>query len=449
MYIVIAGAGSIGLHIAQRLIDKDKDVVLIEKDFNRAKYLSNHLDCLVINDMANNIEVLQSAGTHKADYFISVTDSDEVNMISCGLVGSEFNVPYKIARVRNLEYSHAKIIQKPFLNIDLIVNPEVEAARVIGETIVQGATSDVITFEKTDVQMRNLFVDATSIFKDRTLREIKQSLNEDFLIGGIARKNTILIPSGDTRVHENDTLYLVSTQDVLERIFLRAGKSTVEIRSIIIVGGGRIGTLAAYLLQEKGYPFKIIEKDYERCKFLSMVFPESLIINADISDEDIFEEERLFDNDLIITATNSQELNILTAMYAKSHGIKRSIAVVVKSSYLTIASELGIDSTVNPKSSAADTILKFIGGSSIESVHSIFDGLAQVMEFSVESPSRVTAVPIRDLGMPENSLIVSVTRDNGNHIPDGDFTIQDNDNVLIISKKKSIPRIERMFSQRP
>ncbi len=446
MYIVIAGAGTVGSYIAQRLIDENMDIALIEKDFERAKHVSNRLDCLVINDKANNIEVLKNAGTHKAEYFISVTDSDEVNMISCGLVGSEFNVPYKIARVRSLEYSHTKIIKKPFLNIDLVVNPEVEAARVIGQTIIQGASSDIITFKKTDVQMRNLFVDSTSIFKNRTLRDIKQTLKEDFLIGGIARKNTVLIPSGNTQVLENDTLYLVSTQDVLERIFDRAGKPMVKIQRVIIVGGGRIGTLVADMLQEKGYSFKIIEKDYERCKFLSMLFPESLIINADISDEDIFEEERLFDHDLIITTTGFQELNILTAMYAKSLGIKRSIAVVVKSSYLTIASELGIDSTINPKSSAADTILKFIGGSSIESVHSIFDGVARVIEFSIGSSSMVTAMPIRDLKMPDNSLIVSVTRENKNHIPDGDFIIHENDNVLIISKEKSIPKIERLFS---
>ena len=120
MHVVILGAGSVGFQIAKQLIAEKKDVVIIEKDPKVVKHVSNYLDCMVINDVGNNIDVLKQAGIDKADFFISVTDSDEMNMISCGLVSSNTNVPCKIARVRNIDYSRSQIQMGPFLGIDHI-----------------------------------------------------------------------------------------------------------------------------------------------------------------------------------------------------------------------------------------------------------------------------------------------------------------------------------------
>ena len=449
MHIVIIGAGSVGFHVATQLIEENKDVVLIEKDPVRARYADTHLDCLVLNDEGNNIEVLKKAGIHKADFFISVTNSDEVNMISCGLVSSTFNVPCKIARVRNLDYSRAEILDKHFLGIDFMVNPEVEAARVITHTVLQGAVSDVMVFEKTNVQMRSLVVDSRSFFLDKTLREIKTLINEEFLIAGINRGQSVIIPSGSTRVLESDKLYLVSNRANLEKVFAKSGRQITPIKSVVIVGGGSIGTYVTEQLIPHGLTLRIIESDYERCKELSSRFPEALIINADISDEGIFDEEQLHHQDLIITTTENQELNILAATYGKSRGIRRAIALVGKSNYLTIASNLGIDATISPKSSSADTILKYIRGSNIQSVHSIFNGKAEVIEMSIVSANGITDVPLKELRMPGNSLIVSVTRGDSNFVPNGDFVMLAKDNVLIIAKKRSIPKIESMFLKNP
>ena len=131
MKIVILGAGIVGFQIAKQLIDENKNVVIIDRDMRVAKHASNYLDCMVVHDEGNNIEVLNKAGVDKADFFIAVTDSDELNMISCGLVSSAFKVPFKIARVRNLEYSRTQILGSPFLGIDHIVNPDIEASKVI------------------------------------------------------------------------------------------------------------------------------------------------------------------------------------------------------------------------------------------------------------------------------------------------------------------------------
>ena len=77
----------------------------------------------------------------------------------------------------------------------------------------------------------------------------------------------------------------------------------------------------------------IIEQDYDRSKQLAEEFPQALVLYGDVSDEGMLEENGLMDYDLLISTTGNQELNLVTSMYAKSIGIKRSIALVNKTTF--------------------------------------------------------------------------------------------------------------------
>ncbi len=447
MNIVILGAGIVGSQVAGQLISEGHDVVLIEKSSERAKYASTHLDCMVINEEGNNLDTLRKARIERADFFLSVADSDEVNMIACGLVESEFDVPIKIARVRNLDYSRARIVEKSFLGIDFIVNSEVETARLIANTVGLGATSDVMLFENTDVLMRNYIIDKKSFFKNRQIKNIKGSIKikDKFLIAGISRADEFIIPTGDTTMREGDNVYILATKQTLTKIFIESGKKSEKFEKILIVGGGRIGTLVASYLIRTGRKITVIDPDYERCKLLAEQFPDALILNVDISDEDIFDEEKLYKYDLVITTTNQQELNILTAAYSKSLGIRRAVALVNQTNYLPISSQLGIDVTVSPKNSTVDAIMKFIRRGNIKSVHSLFHGRAEVIEFSISEKSGLIGKSLKEIELPPDCLILTIIRGSINEIPDGNFKILADDAVITIVKKASIPDLEEVF----
>ncbi|KPJ87633.1 MAG: hypothetical protein AMS17_08015 [Spirochaetes bacterium DG_61] len=464
MHVVILGAGSVGFQIAKQLIAEKKDVVIIEKDPKVVKHVSNYLDCMVINDVGNNIDVLKQAGIDKADFFISVTDSDEMNMISCGLVSSNTNIPCKIARVRNIDYSRSQIQMGPFLGIDHIVNPEIEASKVIIRTIEHGALSDILFFEKSKFQMQNMIITSGSPFCNETLKDIKQKLQLNFLIAFILRENNYIIPSGDTVLQEGDRLYIIATGDNLEKMFTRTGKFKIKLNKIVIAGGGKIGTYVADNLlrkQQSNLSFLnrithafvhhlkknlvIIDKDIERCNALAERFSDALIINEDISDEGIYEEGQLFDYDLIITTTDNQELNLIAAVYAKTIGFKRSIAVVNKNNYINIASKLGIDVTVSQKNSMVNSILKLIRKGNIRNVYNFADGMVEVIELLVEN-APISDSRICDLKLPPQTLVVSITRGNKNILPNGNSTIQNGDHIIVIARKESILKIESIFT---
>ena len=447
MYIVILGAGVVGSQIASQLVSEGHDVVVIEKNSDRAKHVTNHVDCMVINEEGNNSDTLKRAGIEQADFFLSVVDSDEVNMIACGIVESEFKVPVKIARVRNLDYSKAKIFEKSFLGIDYIVNPEVETSRLIANTVALGATSDIMLFENSDMQIRNYLVDGRSFFRDKQLKDLKLSaiIKEKFLIAGIVRNMEFIIPTGTTYIRESDNLYIFATERTLTKLFIETGKKRQKLDRIIVVGGGRIGILVIKYLIRTGRKITVIDSDYDTCKMLSEKFGDALVINSDISDENIFEDEALHAYDLIITTTSHEELNILSAAYAKSLGVKRAIAVVNRPNYMPISSQLGIDVTVSPRNSTVSAIMKYIRRGDIKSIYSLFGGRAEVIEFSINEKSSLAGQKLMDISLPDGSLILTVIRNGVNEIPDGSFAINAGDTVITIARLGSISALEEIF----
>ncbi|MGE4266964.1 MAG: Trk system potassium transporter TrkA [Deferribacterales bacterium] len=447
MKIVVAGAGEVGFHIASSLIKDGKDVVLVEKNPARAKYASSHLDCLVVVGEATNPDILKEAGIDNADAFISATDYDEVNMITCFIVASEFDVPVKIARVRNVSYSKRRMQGKALAGVDYVVNPEIEAAKTIVSTVQHGATSDIFLFEDLNIQLRDIIVDEDAFFCGKTLKDIKRDLKEEFLIAGIMRDDEIVIPDGDTVILDKDHIYLVASSRSFVRMLKKVGMHGKKLKSIVILGGGNIGHHVAEMLLQQGKSIKIIDKDYEICKTLTADFPNALVLNADVSDESIFEDEQLFNCDAIICTTHNEELNILAAIYGKSKGIKRAVALVNKSNYITISDDLGIDSTVSPKISSVNAILKYIRKGNIKSVMKVLNGMAEVAEFFVAHGAEVTTKTLKDIKLPKGSLVVAVARNNRTFIPDGNFVMQSGDIALTFSADNTAESLQPYFSE--
>ncbi len=239
MYVVILGAGKVGTQLARQLILEKKDVALIERDSDNARDAAGRLDCLVVNDEGNSLEGLTKAGIQKADYFVSVAASDEINLIACGLVSAEYENITTIARVRNLDYSRTKMISKAFLGIDYVINPEIEAARIINYAVSRGARGDIMLFENSELQMRSLIIRQDSLFKGQSLKKVRQSMDFAFLIAVILRNDRYIIPSGDTVIEPGDELYIVSSEKGFESIFKLEDLQEKEIHRITIVGGGR------------------------------------------------------------------------------------------------------------------------------------------------------------------------------------------------------------------
>ncbi len=448
MNIVIVGAGEVGTHIASQLVAEQKDVVIIEKDPECAAKASNMLDCLVITGEGSNVDILKQAGAENADIFIAATSVDEVNIISCFVAGSAFNTPVKIARVRNVDYMRGGLLKNSSIGIDYLVNPEIEAAFDIVQTVLHGASSGIFAFQGTNAQLRDFLVKDDSIFNGVLVKDIRSIIDQNFIIAGVLRNEMLHIPKGDFQILTGDHIYIVALGKSFNKILTRAGMTVDKLKRIVLVGGGLIGKHIAGMLIEDGKDVRIIEKDYERCKELSALYPEATVINGNISDQDVFEEENIAYTDAIITTTQSEELNILAGVYAKSKGVKRAVALIDKLNYTTLATNLGIDSCISAKLSSVDAILKFIRKGNIKNVYTIFEGQAEAIEFIVGSSNKnIIGKKIMDLKFPSGCLIIAVQRHRKTIIPTGSLVIEEGDSIITFAAHDEISRLEELFNK--
>lgn len=448
MNIVIVGAGEVGTHIASQLVAEQKDVVIIEKDPECAARASNMIDCLVVTGEGSNVDVLRQAGVENADIFIAATSIDEVNMISCFVAGSAFNTPVKIARVRNVDYMRGGLLKNSSIGIDYLVNPEIEAAFDIVQTVAHGASSGIFAFQGTNAQLRDFLVKDDSIFNGVLVKDIRSLIDQNFIIAGVLRNEMLHIPKGDFQILTGDHIYIVALGKSFNKILTRAGMTVDKLKRIVLVGGGLIGKHIAGMLIEDGKDVRIIEKDYERCKELSALYPEATVINGNISDQDVFEEENIAYTDAIITTTQSEELNILAGVYAKSKGVKRAVALIDKLNYTTLATNLGIDSCISAKLSSVDAILKFIRKGNIKNVYTIFEGQAEAIEFIVGgSNQNIVGKKIMDLKLPAGCLIITVQRHRKTIIPTGSFVIEEGDSLITFVAHDEISKLEELFNK--
>jgi trk system potassium uptake protein TrkA len=496
MRIVIIGAGMVGTQLAKYLIQEKHDVSLIEANEERARHASNRLDCLVIHDEGNSLRALEEAGTAKADALVCVTDSDELNMIICGLAASRYPGLLKIARVRNDDYVRlSRQVEAPVktgepaagdgpepegrgpgvLGIDHFIHPDVEASRSVINAIERGAAGDILSFPNTPYELGSIDVGPGSDFDGLALKDYRQLVKEESLVTLLERKGKLLLPSGATVLGRGDRIHVLARGEDLQRIFKFAGSDEKPIRKIGIVGGGKVGTLVAEGLLSKQDPSDrggrngqdrkrnflfpllrtfiprssrriiIIEQDYKLCKDLAARFPEALVMNEDVSDESFANEEQIDDLDLLITTTRNQELNIITAVYLKSRGIARTIAMVSGAGYAAMARRLGVDVVIPMQSVVVDSILSHLMGRGIKGVHRIGDGSIDIFEIEIRGEAAVTDTPLTEFKLSAGGLVMLVNRGNASFIPRGDYVFQRGDHIVLIAKTGSETEIEKYF----
>ncbi|MDR2467811.1 MAG: NAD-binding protein [Spirochaetaceae bacterium] len=493
MRVIIIGAGTVGTALARQLAESSNEVCLIESNEERARHVSNRLDCMVIHDEGNSFTALEEAGIARTDALVCVTNSDEINIIVCGIVAAHYPDILKIARVRNEEYvrlinergalhnvsamaanNPEDALTKGFLGVDYFVHPNVEASRTALAAIEHDAAGDVLSFAGSKYELGSIEIAPGSAFDGLSLVNFRRVITGETLVALLERNGECMLPSGSTALAAGDRVHILATTDEIEQIFELGGRKEGIIRKIGVVGGGQMGALvvdgllfhgekphqnitqAAPKIQSffsfvKGMILKstrkilIIERDYELCKNLSARFPDAVVLNEDISDESFIREERLNGLDLIVTVTGNQELNIIAALYLKSAGVRRAIAMVASDGYAAIARRLGIDVVIPIKSVIVDSIMIKLLGGNVRAIHRLGDGSIAVFEIEVGPAAPIVDQPITEFKISQGALVMLVQRNGESFIPHGDYIFRSGDRIVIEAKNDSEKEIKKKF----
>lgn len=151
MNIIVVGAGKVGRQIIGELSDSC-DIVLIENSEKIIEDITSEYDIQSILGNAVNVDVLKEAGAKNADIFISVTGSDELNIIS-SMIANKLGAKSTVARVRSPEYSKSAKFLSSSLNITKLINPDEEAAVQILEIIKYPLAKSIEHFANKKLQM--------------------------------------------------------------------------------------------------------------------------------------------------------------------------------------------------------------------------------------------------------------------------------------------------------
>ena len=445
MKIIIAGAGAVGTHLAKLLAGEDQDIILIDEDQEKLGKMSSNLDMMTVNYSPTSINGLKEAGVANADLFIAVTPDESRNMTACMLAKS-LGTKKTVARIDNYEYLLPK--HKEFfsgLGVNSLIYPEMLAAKEIVDAV-----------KMSWIKQWWEFAGGALIMIGVKMREKAEILNVPFYeLGGqsipfhivaIKRGNETIIPRGDDYVKLNDIVYFTTTKKYSPDIRKITGRENEpDVRSVMIMGGGRIAVRTAQYLPEY-MNIKIIELDEARSNRLTeLVDDKVIVINGDGRDMELLIEEGIKNTEAFVALTGNAETNILACLAAKRMGVSKTVAEVENVDYIGMAESLDIGTVINKKYIAASHIYQMMLNADVSNVKCLTFANADVAEFIVKEGSRITKAQIKDMGLPKGATIGGLIRNGEGILVTGNTTIQKDDHVVVFCMGAMIKKLEKFF----
>ena len=449
MKIIIAGAGEVGFHLAKLLSYESHDITLIDKAKDRLIYADTRLDIRTLQEDATSISALQSANIENTDLLIAVTSSETTNIAIC-VISKKLGAAKTIARISNSELIDKKdIINFADLGIDELISTEELATNEIKLLLEQGAFHDTHEFEGGQLTMVGMTLSKSAPFVGMSVKQAAATFpGIHFMPIAIKHKisSETIIPRGDTVFEAGDQAYFITLKEGVEELNKLSATKNNPIKNVMILGGSKIGEKTAKQLCDINLNVKIIERSKARSIELAEELPKTLVIYGDGRDVELLEDENVSEMDAVIAVTGRSETNIMSCLVAKSKGVKRTIALVQNVDYFDLSKNIGIDTMINKKLLAANSIFRYIRKGEVLEMTILNSINAELLEFKTFKNSKITKKPLRDLKFPRDAIIGGVIRDDKGIIALGDFQIQKDDKVVVCCLPKTVSKVEKFFN---
>jgi len=450
--IIIAGAGKVGVTLAEHLSREGHSLTVIDVRDEILGKVSDQLDVLCLKGNCTSRGILLQAGAADADFVIACTSSDEVNILCCHCA-HRVGAAYTVARVRGTDYIAGMQEMKADLGIDMIINPEYATAEEISRLLRFPSAANIDTFARGRVELVSFRVQASDGLDAKALYSLSSRIRGlSILFCAVEREGEVFIPNGSFVLAQGDKVYVAGTPSGIHKFFRALGRDTHKVRTVFIVGGGRITYYLLHALGRLGMECKLVEQDEARCRALSEAFPRSLILCGDGTDPELLQEERMTASDAFIALTGRDEDNLIISLYAHQNGVQKVIAKSSRQNYSSIARSAGLESVVSPKLTTAYQILRTVRGiqnskgSVMNALYKIADGQAEAMEFVAGPSTNHLGVPLRDLKLREGVLIAVIVRKGQIIIPEGSTCLQEGDTAIVVARNSGILDLNAIYA---
>ena len=454
MKVVVCGAGLVGMNIASYLVRAGHDVTVIDQRPDLAQKLGESLDIKAIAGHASHPDILESAGSADADMLIAVTHADEVNMVACQVAHTLFDVPTKIARIRQQAYLAPRwndLFRADHLPIDVIISPEFEVARTIARRLEVPGALEVIPFAEDRVRLMAVRCNADCPMLDTPLRQLGFLFPDLHLTTiGIVRDGQFFVPGGDDQLLEGDDAYFVVETARMERAMSAFGYERPTAERLVVVGGGNVGRYLVELVEQArpNVAIKLIEWRPERAQDLAGSHPRVNVLLGDAREDELLSEANVQSAGAIVCVTNDDEVNIMAALLAKRQGCPLAFSLVNHGNYAPLLGPLGIDVAINPRETTVSSVLRHVRRGRIRAVQSIVDGAAEVFEAEALETSPLVGQPLQESRLPAGVIVAAVVRGDRVLTPRGDTVVHAGDRVIVAARAQIVKRVEKLFAVR-
>lgn len=431
MRVVIIGAGQVGTSIAADL-DEFHNVVVIEQDPDLVDEITYSMDVLAIRGDGTAVETLEEAEVGKADIVIASTDDDETNIVAAS-TAKAISEAFTVARIKNTKYLRTWERDKGAFGIDHMVCTNLHTAETIGRMVGLPSARDVDVFANGRVEMAEFEVSQDSPIDELTVEEADTF--DSLTFAAIVRNDEIEIARGDSVIREGDRVVVIGSIDSVHAFArtLNPEEAPEKEAEVVVIGGSEIGYHVARLLEQRGLSPRLIEQDTARARELAELLPDTLVMESDATDMGFLEREHIGDADILISTLDSDEKNLLECLLANRLGVKRTVAVINRTSYVDIFETVGVDIGLSPREVVAEEITRFTQTSKAENIAFVETDKAEIVEIEINEGSVLAGRSIQEAvqDLPDGVVIGAIIRDGEYVIPRGETVVEQGDHVVV------------------
>ena len=447
MKIIISGCGKIGKTIIKSLLLEGHDVTVIDNDPKVIADITNIYDVIGVCGNGADADILLEADVENAELMVSVTSSDELNMLSCFLA-KKLGAKYTVARIRNPEYNDKNLsFVREQMDISLTINPELFAALNLYNLLKLPSAAKVETFSGRKFEIVEIKLKPDSLLDGLKIADLRNKFKAKFLISAVLRNEEAYIPGGNFILKSGDKICISANTIEIVRLMREMGIQQNPAKKIMILGGGKLAFYLAKILSEGNNSVTVVEKNPSVCEAFCEALPKITVVNADGTDQEVLLEEGILSVDAFVSLTGLDEQNILMSAYALSKSVPKVITKINRAELMPLAENWGLDTVVSPKMTVSDIIVRYARalensqGSSVETLYKLLDDKVEVLEFIVKDDFSAIEIPFKALSLKKNILVAGIMRNRKTIIPSGDDMLLPNDRVIIIAANQHINKL--------
>jgi trk system potassium uptake protein TrkA len=354
--------------------------------------------------------------------------------------------------VRSTDYlsEHAALFASGAIPVDVIIGPEQLVTRNIEQLIANPGSLQVLDFAEGRIRLVAVRAVEGGPIVGRELQEIREHMPRvDTRVAAIFRRlGDPIIPEGSTVVEPDDEVFFIAAREHIRDVTAELRDVDKPYHRIMIAGGGNIGaTLAGRL--EKRYQVKVIERSYERCRTLSDLLEDSIVLHGSGNEPMLLRQENIENTDVFCALTDNDESNIMMSMLAKRLGAKKVITLITNSAYVDLIGE-EIDIAISPQQITISSLLAHVRRGDISAVHSLRRGAAEAIELTAHGDARSSKVVgqrLDALKLPSSVTVGAILRGDDVLIAHGNVVVEANDHVILfLTDRTQISAVEKLFA---